>query len=490
MIVRRLLVLAAAATALQTTLPKRRRTRLAATTATAERTLAVASNRGDLRAAAELCGVAFPPASADEHFRVLSDPACLANVFFDVRGRASVALLREDGLSIGCAQVVPCAVRKEASSNNIGKPVLWVQCLCVTPTSRRTGAARALMAWAEREASSAAQASGVSDAEIWLAVQEANNAARSLYEGLGFTNDEGGLRLGHAVMRKSVPAAAAVTGDPRGPAASFDLVAAETPSSGPPLDKALQEAAPAGLVGVVALLGASALVAPFCYGGLGEPAPLAMWKSWVGGPFSIISDVALGLVVACGAELARKTLSNDDADDDPVAALEQNPSLAGQKAALWRVTGAATASPADAVTAIAAWQLLVALSEELYYRGLIQNGAYHAVGAATGSGLVGDAVSLLGTSALFAVAHAGFVQDVEDGEGEMSQSEMVIDWITDVAPFGAMLALEFAITGHRIVAPLATHTALNTYWSALDAAKLRAAPDRERLAALLGEAKS
>ena len=490
MITRRLLVLAAAADALQTTLPKRRSSSLAATTLTSERTLAVASNRGDLRAAAELCGVAFPPASADEHFRVLSDPACLANVFFDVRGRASVALLREDGLSIGCAQVVPCAVRKEASSNNIGKPVLWVQCLCVTPTSRRTGAARALMAWAEREASSAAQASGVSDAEIWLAVQEANNAARSLYEGLGFTNDEGGLRLGHAVMRKSVPAAAAaVTGDPRGPAASFDLVAAETPSSGPPLDKALQEAAPAGLVGVVALLGASALVAPFCYGGLGEPAPLAMWKSWIGGPFSIISDVALGLVVACGAELARKTLANDD-DDDPIAALEQNPSLAGQKAALWRVTGAATASPADAITAIAAWQLLVALSEELYYRGLIQNGAYHAVGAATGSGLVGDAVSLLGTSALFAVAHAGFVQDVEDGEGEMSQSEMVMDWITDVAPFGAMLALEFAVTGHRIVAPLATHTALNTYWSALDAAKLRAAPDRERLAALLGEAKS
>ena len=484
-------MLAAATDALQTTLPKRRRTRLAAATVstTTERTLAVASNRGDLRAAAELCGVAFPPASADEHFRVLSDPACLANVFFDVRGRASVALLREDGLSIGCAQVVPCAVRKEASSSSIGKPVLWVQCLCVTPTSRRTGAARALMAWAEREASSAAQASGVSDAEIWLAVQEANNAARSLYEGLGFVSDEGGLRLGHAVMRKSVPAAAAVTGDPRGPAASFDLVAAETPGTGPPLDKALQEAAPAGLVGVVALLGASALVAPFCYGGLGEPAPLAMWKSWVGSPFSIISDVALGLVVACGAEFARKSLSNDD-DEDPIAALEQNPSLAGQKAALWRVTGAATASPADAITAIAAWQLLVALSEELYYRGLIQNGAYHAVGAATGSGLVGDAVALLGTSALFAVAHAGFVQDVEDGEGEMSQSEMVMDWITDVAPFGAMLALEFAVTGHRIVAPLATHTALNTYWSALDAAKLRAAPDRERLAALLGEAKS
>ena len=85
-----------------------------------------------LRAAAELCGVAFPPASADEHFRVLSDPACLANVFFDVRGRASVALLREDGLSIGCAQVVPCAVRKEASSSSIAASYLTC-CVVISP---------------------------------------------------------------------------------------------------------------------------------------------------------------------------------------------------------------------------------------------------------------------------------------------------------------------------------------------------------------------
>jgi len=98
-------------------------------------------------------------------------------------------------------------------------------------------------------------------------------------------------------------------------------------------------------------------------------------------------------------------------------------------------------------------------------------------------------VSLVATTGLFAVAHAGFVQDVEDGEGAMTQSEMILEWIVDVAPFGALLALEFAVTGHRLVAPLATHTALNTYWSALDAAKLCAAPDRERLAKLLGEAR-
>ena len=92
-------MLAAAADALQTTLPKRRRTRLAATTSNNNRTdAAVASNRGDLRAAAELCGVAFPPASADEHFRVLSDPACLANVFFDV-GKGLRGSAPEDGLS-------------------------------------------------------------------------------------------------------------------------------------------------------------------------------------------------------------------------------------------------------------------------------------------------------------------------------------------------------------------------------------------------------
>ena len=152
--------------------------------------------------------------------------------------------------------------------------------------------------------------------------------------------------------------------------------------------------------------------------------------------------------------------------------------LAGQKT-LCGASRAGDGVARDAITAIAAWQLLVALSEELYYRGLIQNGAYHAVGAATGSGLVGDAVSLLGTSALFAVAHAGFVQDVEDGEGEMSQQEMVMDWITDVAPFGAMLALEFAITGHRIVAPLATHTALNTSVRARRG-ECSGRPDRER----------
>ena len=99
-----------------------------------------------------------------------------------------------------------------------------------------------------------------------------------------------------------------------------------------------------------------------------------MWKSWIGGPFSIISDVALGFVVACGAE-ARKTLTNDDADDDPVAALEQNPSLAGQKAALWRVTGAAASVARRMPSRRCGWQLLVALSEELYYRGLIQGSA-------------------------------------------------------------------------------------------------------------------
>ena len=206
-----------------------------------------------------------------------------------------------------------------------------------------------------------------------------------------------------------------------------------------------------------------------------------MWKSWIGGPFSIISDVALGLVVACGAELARKTLANDDADDDPVAALEQNPSLAGQKAALWRVTGAATASPADAVTAIAAWQLLVALSEELYYRGLIQNGAYHAVGAATGSGLVGDAVSLLGTSALFAVAHAGFVQDVEDGEGEMSQAEMIMDWISRRGALrrDARAGVRRHGPSHRGAAGDA-HGPEHAAGSALDAASLQSRPDEGR----------
>ena len=46
------------------------------------------------------------------------------------------------------------------------------------------------MAWCEAEAAAAARHSRAEGCEIWLAVQETNEAARLLYESLGFAGDD------------------------------------------------------------------------------------------------------------------------------------------------------------------------------------------------------------------------------------------------------------------------------------------------------------
>ena len=351
------------------------------------------------------------------------------------------------------------------------------------------------MAWCEAEAAAAARHSRAEGCEIWLAVQETNEAARLLYESLGFAGDDDLVRRGHVIMRKTVPAAAAEaapgTGDAspalRGPAASYDVINGFGPGPGGAVGALAAEAAPSVLFAGVASLGASALVAPFFFAGRGAPAPLAMGAALVGTPLDALGDVAVGLAAAAAAEALRP---GDDDDADVLEALAANPSLAGQKAALWRVTGGGTLSPLAAVVAIGLWQLAAAASEELYYRALLQNGATLALASLSGSQLLGDAVALVATTALFALAHAGWVDD-DDGDDPakadadaMSADEMRDDWLRGTAPFGLLFGVLFAATGHRLLAPLACHTALNTYWSALDAAKLRDHPDRSKLAAL------
>ena len=76
--------------------------------------------------------------------------------------------------------------------------------------------------------------------------------------------------------------------------------------------------------------------------------------------------------------------------------------------------------------------------------------------------------------------------DDVDASADVDRGELARQWLVDVAPFGLLLGLEFAATGHRLWAPVVTHATLNTYWSALDAAKLRGCGDRARLAELLG----
>ena len=446
------------------------------------RSLTVARTPAELKEAAKLCGESFPGSTEATHYGVLVDPGSLANVFFDARASASVALVRENDAEppLACVQLVPCAVRREASAARSGAPVLWVQCLCVAPGKRRTGAARELMAWCEAEAAAAAESSGAAACEIWLAVRDDNVPARTLYESMGFTGD-GESRRSHVILAKAVPAAAA--GGPRGPAASFDVLSGNAAGPLDVLGAAARESGPSLVFALVAALGASALVAPFFYGGLGAPPPVAMAGALVGTPFQALGDAALGAGAAVAAEAASGAGSRDE--EDVLAALEANPSLAGQKAALWRVTGAAQAPPALALTAIVGWQLAAALSEELYYRALLQNGAAQALTKLSSSPALGETVALAATTALFAVAHAGWVDETgAEASASMSEDDMRGDWLKETAPFGLLFGALFAATGHRLLAPVVCHTALNAYWSSVDAAKLRAAPERAKLAAI------
>ena len=91
----------------------------------------------------------------------------------------------------------------------------------------------------------------------------------------------------------------------------------------------------------------------------------------------------------------------------------------------------------------------------------------------------------MATTALFAVAHAGWVDETgAEASASMSEDDMRGDWLKETAPFGLLFGALFAATGHRLLAPVVCHTALNAYWSSVDAAKLRAAPERAKLAAI------
>ena len=79
-------------------------------------------------------------------------------------------------------------------------------------------------------------------------MQEANGAARRLYEGQGFSSEAaGGIRRGHSVLRKAVDARAPAA--PVGPAAAFDVVAGRGPEGA--VMAAVRESGPQVLVGLV-----------------------------------------------------------------------------------------------------------------------------------------------------------------------------------------------------------------------------------------------
>lgn len=424
--------------------------------------LEVAENERDFTVCGELCAECFPSSSALQHSKVLRNPASLSNVFFDAAGEASVAMVLADDEVVGCAQLVPCVVRPEATDKP-GERAFWVQYVCVREKARRKGAATTLMAWCECEAGRAAASSRATrGAEVWLAARQENAPALSLYKGLGFSADEL-PRRGHIVMRKRVPAVFAGV-ESTGPAARFDILGS---SGGGPWATAADLVARSLVLVVAALIGTSCLVAPFFY-----ESALNMFQSlfFGAGLAGVTQDLAAGLVTACVAEfiVSRQRPQKDD-DNEVLDELGRDPSLAAQKLALWDITYGATA---DATLPIAVWQLFASAAEELYYRALILNGLHRGL-ALIIPDAAGAAVGLVASTALFAFAHADWAED---------NDELKLNWLKETAPFGLVFGLLFLLQGDRLLAPLLAHAGLNTYWSAIDANKLKRVQDRQALA--------
>lgn len=431
----------------------------------------VARSPEDWEECGKLCLECFPTSSAARHARVLRAPGSLANIFFDAAGHASVGMLTDGSSTLGCAQLVPCVVRSEASA--AGGRGFWVQYVCVTQAARRRGVATALMAWCEREAGRAAAASRSSrGADVWLAAREDNAPALALYARLGFRVEN--RSKGHVLMRKLAGAVfAAADGDDAGPAADFDLIARESN----PWTTVTTLAGPSMLLAAVALVGAACMIAPFHY-----DSPAGMFADLFvgGGAAGVAHDLVAGLVAAAIAEFFAARLR--PARVDALADLERDPSLATQSLGLWDVTvGASTSATAP----IAVWQLVASAAEEFYYRGLLLNGIDKGLGGLGAPAPLAAAIGLFFSTALFALAHTEWV-----AEGQSNEDARKLDWLRDTAPFGLLFGLLFLAQGDRILAPVVAHAALNTYWCVLDAQNLQAVHDRQALADIFNRARA
>ena len=144
-------------------------------------------------------------------------------------------------------------------------------------------------------------------------------------------------------------------------------------------------------------------------------------------------------------------------------------------APLYRIAGGEP-SAAVALAAVAAWQLAIALAEELYYRGMLQGGAGFgllaladlvagpasavppAVGALT------QLVALLFAAAAFGAVHTEFAADgpvvgAADGPGG-DEGDSKARWFLQTGAYGAAFGALALLTQH-LLAPVAMHATLN-----------------------------
>ena len=131
------------------------------------------ANRHDARAAGRLLA-----AQLEEH-DVPADAAGIENaVELCLRGTAQLLLAFHDGEPVGV-----CVSNPLVSAEHGGLSV-WIEDLYVAPGARRLGVARALLSHVLGEARSAGARA------VELEVEKGHEAARALYQGLGFRQNQ------------------------------------------------------------------------------------------------------------------------------------------------------------------------------------------------------------------------------------------------------------------------------------------------------------
>ena len=198
--------------------------------------------------------------------------------------------------------------------------------------------------------------------------------------------------------------------------------------------------------------------------------------------------------------------------------LDYTPAQAEQMRPLYEVSAAEPSFP-RAATAIVAWQLAVALAEELYYRGFVESAGVLAISyplraagvdvAAAGALPLVEGLPLLVSAALFGLVHAEFVEgaaaaaDADDAAGagaagavEAVEAEAagaadaapappisasgVRDtkafWFRATAAYGALYSSLYVLSGHRLLAPVCAHAGLNIGLCLRDWGRMRRTP--------------
>ena len=147
--------------------------------------------------------------------------------------------------------------------------------------------------------------------------------------------------------------------------------------------------------------------------------------------------------------------------------------------------------------AILVWQLVIALAEELYYRGFVESAGVLAFSPLSSLGVGGacirEAIPLLVSAALFGLVHTEFVQDAPpsaDGDAgaaadvlanasEQQIQETKAYWFRATALYGALYSLLYVISGHRLLAPIFCHAGLNVGQALRDWGRMRITPEAE-----------